>query len=164
MNNNIQANNNNNIQAINNNQDYINKLEEYYKLKSKYDNDKNEILKRIRKKVNNRELDLQKGNEEYRNRISNITCYGKCKRKVGMFFCDDSIGAKRKLIARCGDTSNPCFNIEISKCSIKTQQEFVDYWKNEAQKDKLNIVRIKLDVLFNYLTNEDIDKEFNELR
>jgi len=167
-NNNIQANNNipanNNIQANNNNQDYINKLEEYYKLKSKYDNDKNEILKRIRKKVNNRELDLQKGNEEYRNRISNITCYGKCKRKVGMFFGDDSIGAKRKLIARCGDTSNPCFNIEISKGSIKTQQEFVDYWKNEAQKDKLNIVRIKLDVLFNYLTNEDIDKEFNELR
>ena len=162
MNNNIQANNNNNIPAINNNQDYINKLEEYYKLKSKYDNDKNEILKRIRKKVNNRELDLQKGNEEYRNRISNITCYGKCKRKVGMFFGDDSIGAKRKLTARCGDTSNPCFNIEISKGSINTQQEFVDYWKNEAQKDKLNIVRIKLDVLFNYLTNEDIDKEFNK--
>ena len=79
-------------------------------------------------------------------------------------FGDDSIGAKRKLTARCGDTSNPCFNIEISKGSIKTQQEFVDYWKNEAQKDKLNIVRIKLDVLFNYLTNEDIDKEFNELR
>ena len=81
-----------------------------------------------------------------------------------MFFGDDSIGAKRKLIARCGDIDKPCFNIEISKGSIKTEQDFVDYWKNEAQKDKLNIVRIKLDVLFNYLTNEDIDKEFNELR
>ena len=162
MNNNIQA--NNNMPAINNNQDYINKLEEYYKLKSKYDNDKNEILKRIRKKVNNRELDLRKGNEEYKNRISKITCYGKCKRNIGMFFGDDSTGAKRKLIARCGDIDNPCFNIEIFKGSIKTEQEFVDYWKKEAQKDKLNIVRIKLDVLFNYLTNEDIDKEFNELR
>tara|TARA_B100001094_G_scaffold202426_1_gene196334 strand:+ start:40 stop:942 length:903 start_codon:yes stop_codon:yes gene_type:complete len=167
-NNNIQENNNNNnnntITRNNNNQDYINKLEEYYKLKSKYDNDKNEILKRIRKKVNNRELDLRKGNEEYKNRISKITCYGKCKRNIGMFFGDDSTGAKRKLIARCGDIDNPCFNIEISKGSIKTEQDFVDYWKNEAQKDKLNIVRIKLDVLFNYLTNEDIDKEFNELR
>ena len=167
-NNNIQENNNNNnnntITRNNNNQDYINKLEEYYKLKSKYDNDKNEILKRIRKKVNNRELDLRKGNEEYKNRISKITCYGKCKRNIGMFFGDDSTGAKRKLIARCGDIDNPCFNIEIFKGSIKTEQEFVDYWKNEAQKDKLNIVRIKLDVLFNYLTNEDIDKEFNELR
>ena len=170
-NNGMRANNNNNIQAnngnsnaVNNNQDYINKLEEYYKLKSKYDNDKNEIMKRIHKKVNSRELNLRKANEEYINKISKITCYGKCKKNVGMFFGDNSIGATRKLIARCGDKENPCFDIEISKGSIKTEEEFVDYWKNEAKKDKLNIIRIKLDVLFNYLRSEDIDEEFKKLK
>ena len=85
-----------------------------------------------------------------------------CKRPVGTIFSMEN----RTLGAKCGDVNAPCpLNIQIYKGRVTRLDDDFKYWYNEYIKDLTEtIVKTKLDVLFQYISEEDAVKLFQETK
>ena len=101
--------------------------------------------------------------QEKRNAIQNIKvpCVY-CKRMVGTKFSTEN----RVLKAKCGDNTNPCpLNIEIYKGRVTRYDITFQIWLEEHIKEySETIVKTKLDVLFQYITEEEAVKIFQETK
>ena len=132
-------------------------LHEYYKLKDKYD----EIYD---KKKNSVLTDDTLSLTHKRKKIQKLKAVRKCivcKAVGGTIFTDDN----RTLKAVCGSVTNPCgLNIEIVKGKIENIGELMrdTYKKIEVVKD--NIIKYKLDLLFRYITDEQLVSKFGEAK
>ena len=133
-------------------EDVLNAMNKYYKLKSDYEKKYKKTVKNI---ANNDLTSLAKK----RRLISSIKpkCV-KCKRDVGTIFSNKD----RVLTAKCGDTITPCgLDIQIHRGSVMSESKAADYWQNEIENEKLNIIQTKLDFLFGFVSEEDLKNYYH---
>ena len=136
-------------------QDIIKSMNNYYKLKDKYE-------KKYKKTVNNIIETDSLSIFKKKKLIKSIkpTCI-KCKRGVGTIFTNND----RILAAKCGDTVTPCgLDIRIHRGSVMTELKAADYWQNEIENDKFNAIQTKLNFLFGFVNEEDSIIKFNNYK
>lgn len=135
--------------------DYLERLDNYYKLKntyeSKYKDQKNSILK-------NDDISLK----QKRDKIMKIKrkCVN-CNRPVGSNFKNDEY----MLYASCGDKVNPCdLNIKINRGLFVSLDEMINAFQEGVDDNKENIIKTKLNLLFNFKKESEIIEDFNKLK
>lgn len=75
-----------------------------------------------------------------------------CNRPVGSVFENKG----RKFIARCGDTVNPCpLNIELFGGEYENISDTIPIYDGILKYIKQNIIKDKLDVVFQYISEDD---------
>jgi hypothetical protein len=131
-------------------------IEDYYTLKNDYE----QVYKKKRKTIM---TDIRVTKQDKRDAIQSIKvpCIH-CKRMVGTIFSTEN----RVLKAKCGDASNPCpLNIEIYKGRVTRYDIAFQTWLEDHIKEySETIVKTKLDVLFQYITEEEAVKIFQETK
>jgi hypothetical protein len=97
-----------------------------------------------------------------------------CKRAVGTFFSvgknssnsieNESIEDVRFLRSYCGDRLNPCpLNIEITSNIFNTKQ-YLHEEETNLMNDKIEVIKYKNDLLFGYLSENEVVDKFEELK
>jgi hypothetical protein len=140
----------------NDNDKVIKAITEYYKLKQKYD----ETVIKQKNKIKNKFDLLQKDKQE---KIKNLVskCVN-CNQKGGTVFWTDE---NRGLRAECGNRETPCnLYIDINKGFYLNIRAYDHELSTELELLKEQIIRTKLDYLFNYVDNETSLNKFEELR
>lgn len=133
-------------------------INEYYRLKSKYENTyyENYIKPILNNKKSKREKRL-----EY-SKLPKHACIN-CGRQVGTIFSNyfDNKLYSRKLIAKCGDLEDPCpLDIQIN-CSLRLQMDKqINDSLNNIENIKLKIIKEKNNALF---FNKSVVDKFEEL-
>jgi hypothetical protein len=136
-------------------EDFVEKLNEYYKLKNEYETKrqtkKNGILKDVT-------LTMKRKQEKYRK--MKVNCIN-CGRNVGTIFENN----RDMLTAVCGDKLAPCkLDIKINKGSFVSLEELMDLYQESVDDLKEEIIEIKLDLLFGYETETNTLTKFTELK
>jgi hypothetical protein len=143
------------------NEDYITSINNYYQLKNTYETEiqTNKVKIRRRKDISNKEKF---------NLFNSIKpkCVN-CGNAVGTIFMvlNDEKNLDRRLIAKCGDKTNPCnlnINIQVGIC-----ESIIDNIKNVEnliEETKLEIIKEKNNLLFGYITSENALVKFEELK
>ena len=134
------------------NKTYVDALNEYFKLKAKYEKDIHDARRTVYKKAHTKRLGQTAA------KAVKIPCV-KCKRPVGtQFLIKDN-----KYIAACGDTRNPCnLDIKIYNGVLSSYQDLIQEYKDDIETTKQKIISDKLDVLFSYITEEQSIEEFKK--
>lgn len=130
-------------------------IEEYYKLKNEYETK----IDKQRKKIRN---DKTITKEEKRRRMLAIVpkCIN-CNKPGGTKFTSN----KTMLRCVCGNTQDPCnLNIEVNRGMFEDISETYNYLTKESEDIKEDIIKTKLDLLFNYTSEEETVSKFDELR
>ena len=130
-------------------------IEDYYKLKNEYDTKIDKQRKKIR---NDKTLNKQ---ERRRKMLEIVPKCINCGKPGGTKF------SVNKTILRCvcGNTSQPCgLNIEVNRGNFEDISTTYNFLTNESESIKQNIIRTKLDLLFNYTSEEETITKFDELR
>ena len=132
---------------------YHDALNVYFKLKHEYEED---LLKRRRaafKKASTKKQGMKKAE----------TVPGKClkcKRMVGMVFRTDTNG----YVAHCGDDRKACdFHIKLLRGNFSSNEHFLYLFREQLEKEKIEIIRQKLDTLFSYVSEEAAVKGFKKV-
>jgi len=133
--------------------DYFTSLNTYYKFKTLYESQ----LKEIRKKA----YIKSKSKKQHQLNLKGI--YGRCvycRRNVGSVFIEND----EKIVAHCGSTNDPCkFNIELIKGFYNDIRYVLNEYKQGVIETQNNIIRQKMDILFDYRNEKDIVDEYQEL-
>ena len=134
-----------------------NALIEYYKLKDQYDSSyvskKNSIL-------SDKSLTLAAKKVKIDRLRMSRKCVI-CKSQGGTIFTDEN----RILKAVCGSNSQPCgLNIEIAKGKVESVEELMSISYKKIEEVKENIIKYKLDLLFRYITDEELQQKFGEAK
>lgn len=130
-------------------------LFKFYKLKDKYESDFQKAKSKI---LTNKELSVR----EKRSRLKLLKpkCV-KCRRPVGTIFST----LDHKLVALCGSTSDPCpLNINIHRGDIILLDGIVKAFSEGVEEKKTDIMKVKLNLLFNYTDEATALQEFEELK
>lgn len=128
---------------------------EYYKLKQQYD-------KRIERAKNRILKDTTLSRREKRQRFLQIKkkCV-KCGKVGGTIFTDKN----HILKASCGHLDAPCkLHIEVDKGNIMDLTQLVPKLKKDSIKDQREIMQTKLNLLFQYATEEETVEKFKVLQ
>lgn len=137
--------------------EYVEALHDYFELKSKYDESSRSTKARAR------ELALKKGLSQKQAKKRAVATRPKCincKRPVGTIFKM----RQERLIAYCGDVNQPCaLRIEIFKGQFESDDDFAKYTESELLEIKERIIQQKMDVLFNYASEESAVQKFKDL-
>lgn len=133
---------------------FLRALQSYFRIKSSYENaftrKKNKILR-------NDEISLQ----EKKERVSNIKmkCV-LCKRNVGTLFSHKG----KHYRAICGDKAQPCnLNIDLEAGVIVNILNSLEMMRDIYLGDVTNIMKAKLDLLFNFKSEDEVLQEFEQL-
>ena len=128
---------------------------DYYKLKEKYENK----YKQLKLKIINNPLDSIKEKQQKFQQMQKL-CIN-CNNKGGTIFSNRN-GILR---ATCGHISNPCkLNIEINPGKYLNSEDLAFKLKNNLDIKKLEMIKIKLDFLFGYISEEKALENFNILK
>jgi hypothetical protein len=130
-------------------------IDKFYKLKGSYDS-------KYRKAKNNIRGDEDASLEEKRRRTSAILrkCVG-CGRNVKTNFSTTN----RELIATCGDETTPCgLDIKIQLGTYKYLPTLIKSINSDINIAKLDINRIKLNLLFGLVSEEDMVENFEKTK
>lgn len=138
-------------------------VDEYYEIKNKY-NYENKTNKARKKIINNDDLSTK----EKRILLSQLKnkCIS-CERPVGTIFKTifDSEKELRILTARCGDKLAPCkLNIQVNPGSYNSIPNIIDFYETENEKIKQDVITIKNQTLFGFMTNETAIDEYNKIK
>ena len=136
-------------------EEFVDALNSYYKMKhnyeDKYQSQKNKIIKNplLNKKEKRTKLLALKR-----------TCV-KCKRMVGTIFSNkDGV-----LKAICGDIETPCdLQIELKKGYFVNVETEAASQLDDSKMSKEAVITTKLDLLFNYLTEDEAIENFDKFR
>ena len=133
--------------------DYVDALNEYYGYKKKYDERYDEQKNAIYKSDN---LNMQQKRAKIMQIKRNRKCVA-CGQSGGTHFTnEDGI-----LRAQCGNRSQPCvLRIEIMKGKFMGLEELANASLRNADVLKDHIIKTKLDLLFNYTTEEEALRQF----
>ena len=130
-------------------------LKEFYKLKSSYEKKYDEFVKRI---VKNSQLTTR----EKQQKVSTFKkkCIS-CDKDGGSLFSNEN----NTLKVICGNTSDPCeLNIEIRKGEDLNIETSISDFTEDVEKSKEDIIKLKMDVLFGYKTENDIINKFEKIK
>jgi len=159
------------IKSTNNSEkkEFNNAVFMFYKLKNQYQYSIDEEKKNL---IKIKELSWREKRREYKR--YKPKCIN-CKRAVGTVF---SVGKNssnsstenetetdvRILRAYCGDRLNPCpLNIEITS-NIFNTKEYLNEEENNLTNDKTEVIKYKNDLLFGYLSENEVVDKFEELK
>jgi len=132
--------------------EYTDALNQYYKWKSEYETKSLIQKKRIFGRVKERS-GVKRANKEA-NQIKSSCVL--CKRQVGMlFYRKDS-----HLIGQCGDANNRCLDVKLYMGEHLSLHKLIDEYNDIEEYGKEEIIRIKYNTLFNYMTETESVKEF----
>jgi hypothetical protein len=131
-------------------------IEEFYTLKNDYEQAYNAKRKSIMSNKTATKLKKRQAVQSIK-----IPCVY-CKRMVGTIFSVND----RVLAAKCADTTNPCpLNIQIYKGRVTRYDITFQIWLDDHIKEySETIVKTKLDVLFQYITEDAAIKIFQETK
>lgn len=137
--------------------EFVESLHDYFELKAKYELRENSARSIAKEKALARNLGEKRAIKMAR-RIR-PKCVN-CKRPVGTIFKT----REDRFLAYCGDTKDPCpLRIEIFRGHFESDDQFSDYTHDLLVETKEKIIRQKMDVLFNYSTEEETVKKFKDL-
>ena len=146
---------------ISDKRDFLEALNNYYRLKYNYesslDKEKNTIIQ-------NNNLSWKEKRSEYKN--YKPKCIN-CKRPVGTLFTRnyDDKEYTRILKAMCGDLQNPCnLNITLNIGYIDTIQNIIKGDEKDRDQAKISIIKDKNNLLFGYITTEEALQNFDKLK
>ena len=126
-------------------------VENYYKLKKQYEDNKIKLIEKIKSK----EISKQKKIKEIRN--AQFKCVN-CGKEGGTIFKKDD----NYLKAICGNKMDPCkLNIKILS-SMTLSENDIREMEAEVNDAKQNIIKLKMDTLFGYITEEESIKHFEK--
>ena len=144
--------------------DQLDAINKFYQLKGKYD----EVVRRKKQKIINNDS-LSKREKKRLWDSEKIKCIN-CKKPVGTFFSVKG----RKLLAQCGAVFSknlndpnikPCkLNIDIQLASVTTMQDTIKQFGEYKEQDKEEIIKTKLNLLFNFTSEEEAIREFENKR
>ena len=130
---------------------------EYYKLKDQYEEKYNIKKKSV---LSDETLSMTQKRAEIAKFKRGRKCIV-CKNTGGTIFTEDN----RTLKAVCGSAATPCgLNIEIAKGKIENIGELIAVTYNKIEAIKENIIKYKLDLLFRYITDEQLVQKFGEAK
>lgn len=136
-------------------QELLDAIDDYYKLKHKYEK---KYMDEKEKIINNPMLSTKEKVQKYQ-QIKKVCI--KCKQSGGTIF----INRDNKLKALCGHKENPCkLNIDIDKGLYKTSTYLANILNETIDEEKSEIIRIKIDFLFGYISEERALELFNKLK
>ena len=132
-------------------------LHEYYKLKALYDEKfdikKSSILSDETLSIKQKRFQVTKMKRARKCVV--------CKQTGGTVFTNSG----RTLKAVCGSASTPCgLNIEIAKGKIDNIGVLMTETYSKIEAIKENIIKYKLDLLFRYITDEQLVQKFGEAK
>jgi len=132
---------------------FLEALQSYFKIKTKYDN----AYEKKKNKIARSDLSTN----EKRERIQKIrTNCILCKKSVGTIFSNKN----RHYKAVCGSTDSPCkLNIDLVAGNVVNIEETLKIISNVYQNEMEQIMKTKLDLLFNFKTEEETLQQFEEL-
>jgi hypothetical protein len=140
-------------------------LNEYFKLKLKYETQIKENKKKI---INNQALSNREKRSEYLK--LKPKCIN-CKRPSGTIFKttffheNDKEDSHRQYGATCGIIANPCnLNIKINVGKVELLPNLLNLIQREIKESKDKIIDDKNKLLFGYLTTEQVLEKFEELK
>jgi hypothetical protein len=138
-------------------------LNEYFRLKGKFENDNKVIKKKI---INNQTLSKREKRTEFlKLRPKCVNC--KRPSKLGTiftmsFYPDNDTDGYRKFKASCGDLSNPCnLNIEIDIGKYESIEQLMNDMRNDINNSKNEIIIDKNNLLFGLVTTETAIENFD---
>jgi hypothetical protein len=133
--------------------DYVDALNEYYRYKHDYDERYEEHRNAI-KETNS--LTMQQKRAKIMQLKRNRKCVA-CGQSGGTHFTNED----GMLRAQCGNRSQPCsLRIEIVKGKFMSLEELANASLHNADVLKDHIIKTKLDLLFNYTTEEEALRKF----
>lgn len=134
-------------------------LNEYYKLKSKYEADFNKNKKKI---INNQELSKKEKQRDFqRLKRSCVNC-----KKIGgtLFTNHQNEDGTRHLKARCGAKEKQCdLNISLEISQYYLFEDVLAENETDIKEHKNEIIQYKNDILFGYATKERTLTMFDNL-
>jgi len=131
---------------------YVECLRDYFKLKNKYETKTYEL----RQKVYNKHKSHKIAKQHAMNVIP--PCIN-CGRKVGSIFTTKD----NRFIAMCGDKSKPCpLRIELFRGNYDNLNMLLQQYRAKLETQKEDIIRQKMDTLFNFVSETDAVKLFKE--
>lgn len=129
-------------------------ISNYYKLKENYDKKINQIKSKIN---NNPRYSLAEKPRAFKQMKKCINC----GHHGGTLFTNKN----GILKAECGNIEKPCsLHIEIDKGKYKLSNELLDELNKKINILKIDIIKIKLDYLFGYISESDALAKFNTLK
>uniref|UniRef100_A0A6C0I773 Uncharacterized protein n=1 Tax=viral metagenome TaxID=1070528 RepID=A0A6C0I773_9ZZZZ len=136
-------------------------LNEFYKMKDKYETDfKEKYINPILKSKNS-----QREKRVAFSKLPKPDCIN-CKRPVGtVFSIKNATGGDftRKFIAKCGDATEPCpLNINIHKGTHFTFETEINKNADYIDEYKKNIIKAKYDMMFGYVAEEIAINNFEQ--
>lgn len=133
---------------------YLDNLETYYKLKKKYNRQKQSYIDKLITSADTTEV-KKKLYSTFK-----FICVN-CKKEGGTIFKETN----KMLQAVCGNTTNPCkLNMEIIKLNSIYIDIELDIVSKKIKKIKELIILTKLDYLFKYIDEDRVVEIFNELK
>lgn len=130
------------------------KFNEYYRLKDLYYTQ----LKNSQKKIKDKNIPDDKKKEEIK--ALKIKCVN-CGRKGGTIFSENN----RTIKAICGVSPDPCnLNIEIFIGKKEKISDIIEELELLIEEIKEQIIKLKLDLVYNYKSQEEIVSEFSDLK
>lgn len=146
---------------ISDKRDFLEALNNYYRLKYNYesslDKEKNTIIQ-------NSNLSWKEKRSEFKN--YKPKCIN-CKRAVGTLFTRtyDDKEYTRILKAMCGDLQNPCnLNITLNTGYIDTIRNIIKGDEKDREETKISIIKDKNNLLFGYITTEEALQNFDKFK
>ena len=132
--------------------DYIEGLNEYFRLKSKYEKSISDKKHSAYNQAKTKKLGKQRA------AAVKPLCVN-CKRPVGTIFTRDDV----IYSAKCGDIESPCnLNIKIMNGFFMNLETVVYLQKQELNESKDAIITQKLDTIFNYLSEASSARLFKK--
>jgi len=133
--------------------DYVDALNEYYGYKHRYDERYEEEKNAVQKSDT---LNMQQKRAKIMRIKRNRKCVA-CGQSGGTHFTNED----GMLRAQCGNRSQPCaLNIEIVKGKFMSVEQLANDSLHNADVLKDHIIKTKLDLLFNYSTEEEALRQF----
>lgn len=148
-----------NSDSIQNSYSINDSINEYYKLKNKYETD---ILKQKKKIISNSNYSLKEKRREYKKLINKCI---NCKKPGGTIFTTkyDEESRTRILSAVCGVIADPCYlDIKINAGSFENVETVLKELENTIKDYKNKIINDKNKLLFGYITSEQALENFSE--
>jgi len=137
--------------------EFVESMHDYFNLKSKYEEKERNARTTARESALRRGLGLKRAIK-----VANTVrpkCVN-CKRPVGTVFKM----REDRLIAYCGDTKEPCpLAIEIFKGRFESDDKFAESTHKSLLETKEQIIQQKMNVLFNYSSEDETVAKFKDL-
>jgi len=132
--------------------EYLESMYEYFKLKDAYEKKRKQMRKTAIDRAPTKQAGLKKA------RLIKPPCI-RCARLVGTEFTKKN----NRYIAVCGDTDRPCgLNIQIYSGYFFDNETLMGIYKEELETTKQNIIKQKMNTLFNYVSEHDSVKTFKD--